>query len=150
MYLELAKGAFIRSRPKWLEEGERSTNYFFALEKRNFKRKALTTLHIDGVPSEDAQVISNFITSFYAKLYESKFWADDCNRFMEKIQTCIPSVDEDVKLICESELTAAEVRKALFSMKKGRHQVLMVCRLNSICTFGNLFKDLCSECIRNA
>ncbi len=34
IYLDLAKGAFIRSRAKWLEEGEKNTSNFFALEKR--------------------------------------------------------------------------------------------------------------------
>jgi len=43
-YLELVKGAFIRSRAKWLEMGEKNTSYFFALEKRNIKRNCLTAL----------------------------------------------------------------------------------------------------------
>uniref|UniRef100_A0A3B3QQ84 Uncharacterized protein n=1 Tax=Paramormyrops kingsleyae TaxID=1676925 RepID=A0A3B3QQ84_9TELE len=34
-YLDLAKGAYTRSRAKWLEEGERNSRYFFALEKLN-------------------------------------------------------------------------------------------------------------------
>lgn len=42
IYTEMAKGAFIRSRAKWLEEGEKNTNYFFALEKRNAKRNSVT------------------------------------------------------------------------------------------------------------
>jgi len=35
MYLDLAKGAIIRSQAKWLEEGEKNTIYFFALERGN-------------------------------------------------------------------------------------------------------------------
>lgn len=42
IYTDLAKGAFIRSRAKWLEEGERYSAYFFALEKRNSKWNSLT------------------------------------------------------------------------------------------------------------
>lgn len=33
-YMDIAKGAFIRSRAKWLEEGEKSSKYFFSIEKR--------------------------------------------------------------------------------------------------------------------
>jgi len=42
MYKDLAKGAFIRSRAKWLEEGETNSSYFFALEKRNGRRCAIS------------------------------------------------------------------------------------------------------------
>lgn len=42
MYTEIVKGAFIHSRAKWIEKGERNTNYFFALEKRNCKKKHLS------------------------------------------------------------------------------------------------------------
>ena len=31
-YINMAKGAFIRSRAKWLELGERNSSYFFALQ----------------------------------------------------------------------------------------------------------------------
>lgn len=30
IYIDTAKGAFIRSRAKWLEKGEKNTSYFFA------------------------------------------------------------------------------------------------------------------------
>ncbi len=53
LYLDLAKGAFIRSRAKWLEEGERNSSYFFVLEKRNGKRKSLSALNIDGAVCKD-------------------------------------------------------------------------------------------------
>ena len=57
LYLDLAKGAFIRSRAKWLEEGEKNSSYFFALEKRNGQRKALTSLNINGTKSNDPMQI---------------------------------------------------------------------------------------------
>lgn len=34
MYLYKAKGAYVRSRAKWIEEGEKNTAYFCNLEKR--------------------------------------------------------------------------------------------------------------------
>ena len=33
------KGAIIRSRVKWIEEGEKSSKYFYNLEKNNFVKK---------------------------------------------------------------------------------------------------------------
>ena len=61
----LAKGAFIRSRAKWLEEGEKNSSYFFALEKRN----NVASLNVNGVICSDPNNISKYITSFYSKLH---------------------------------------------------------------------------------
>lgn len=118
LYLELAKGAFIRFRAKWLEGGERSSSYFFALEKRNGKRKSLSALNIDGAVCKDLVQISDFITNFYSNLFSSKFDINSCDSFLDKLQCCIPA--EDYKLHCESELKCKEVWKALQSMKKGK------------------------------
>lgn len=120
IYLDMVKGAFIRSRAKWLEEGERNTIHFFALEKRNFRRKSLTTLNIDRAPSKDPKLISDFVTAFYGKLYESKFNPNDCANFLEKIHTNVPSIDEELKSLCDSDLSASEIKNALISMKKGK------------------------------
>ncbi len=85
LYLDLAKGAFIRSRAKWLEEGERNSSYFFALEKRNGKRKSLSALNIDGLVCKDIVQISNFVSN----LYSSKFDTNSCDSFLDKVQCCI-------------------------------------------------------------
>lgn len=83
LYLELAKGGFIRSRAKWLEEGEKNSSYFFALEKRNGKKKAITALNIDGVICKDPIQISKFVTEFYSNLYSSNFDANSCDKFID-------------------------------------------------------------------
>ncbi len=112
LYLDLAKGAFIRSRAKWLEEGERNSSYFFALEKR----KSLSALNIDGAVCKDIVQISNFVSN----LYSSKFDTNSCDSFLDKIQCCIPAIDDDYKSYRESGLKCEEVWKALQSMKKGK------------------------------
>ncbi len=112
LYLDLAKGAFIRSRAKWLEEGVRNSSYFFALEKRNGKRKSLSALNIDGAVCKDIVQIYNFVSN----LYSSKLDTNSCDSFLDKVQCCIPAIDEDYKSYCE--LKCEEVWKALQSMKK--------------------------------
>ena len=42
------KGAQIRSRAKWIEEGEKSTKYFFNLEKSNSVNNTIFSLKKDG------------------------------------------------------------------------------------------------------
>ncbi len=110
LYLDLAKGAFIRSRAKWLEDGERNSSYFFALEKR----KSLSALNIDGAVCKDIVQISNFVSN----LYSSKLDTNSCDSFLDKVQCCIPAIDDDYKSYCE--LKCEEVWKALQSMKKGK------------------------------
>ena len=42
IYKDKCRGFFVRSREKWIEEGEKSTKYFFKLEKLNAKRKEIS------------------------------------------------------------------------------------------------------------
>ena len=44
IYEAKAKGAILRSKVRWVEQGEKSTKYFFNLEKRNFNRKVITEI----------------------------------------------------------------------------------------------------------
>ena len=39
IYANKCKGAGIRARVRWMEEGEKNTKYFMNLEKRNAKKK---------------------------------------------------------------------------------------------------------------
>lgn len=39
IYLEKAKGAFVRSKAKWIEQGEKNSSYFYSLEKRRQTKK---------------------------------------------------------------------------------------------------------------
>ena len=44
MYLHTTKGAIIRSRVKWFEEGETNSKYFMGLEKHNSAKSSITEL----------------------------------------------------------------------------------------------------------
>ena len=38
------KGAILRSKVRWYEDGERNTRYFYNLEKRNYEKKTIAKL----------------------------------------------------------------------------------------------------------
>ncbi len=42
------RGAILRSKAKWAEEGEKNTSYFLKLEKRNQKKKCITSLCVNS------------------------------------------------------------------------------------------------------
>ncbi len=89
------------------------------LEKRNGNRKPLSALNIDGAVCKDLVQIYNFVTHFYSNLYSSKCDANSCDSSLDKIQCCIPAIDDDYESYYESEFKYEEVWKALHSMKKG-------------------------------
>lgn len=50
------KGAILRSKARWHEEGERNTKYFFGLEKRNHDNKTITKIKV----GEDSYIEDQF------------------------------------------------------------------------------------------
>lgn len=44
LHLEKASGAFVRSRAKWLEHGEKNSAYFFGQEKHRQSKKKIYKL----------------------------------------------------------------------------------------------------------
>lgn len=49
LYTLQAKGAYIKSRARWIEKGEKSNNYFCRLEKRRQEKNAINSLYVNGV-----------------------------------------------------------------------------------------------------
>ena len=41
---EKLKGHYVRSRAKWIEEGEKPTKYFYNMESRNYHSKLITKI----------------------------------------------------------------------------------------------------------
>ena len=63
------KGAIVRSRIRWHEEGEKSTKYFLNLEKRQHSKTHITKLKYDGREINDSDEILRSQRLFYKNLY---------------------------------------------------------------------------------
>uniref|UniRef100_A0A3B4ZFE5 Uncharacterized protein n=1 Tax=Stegastes partitus TaxID=144197 RepID=A0A3B4ZFE5_9TELE len=74
--------AFIRSRAKWMEQGEKNTSYVFSLEKRNISRNNIKAVNVDGHLTKNFHEISNHVTGFYKRLYESQYNMEKCHHFI--------------------------------------------------------------------
>ena len=67
------KGAILRSKSRWYNQGEKNTKYFLNLEKRHFKQGTISQLKLsDGVFVISEKDILSECESFYKELYASK------------------------------------------------------------------------------
>ena len=70
---EKINGIIFRSKAKWYSEGDRSSKYFFNLEKNRFKnRTCFQIFNKDGVLVHDVKDILEVQREFYQELYEIK------------------------------------------------------------------------------
>ena len=70
---EYIKGLFIRSRAKWIEEGEKPTKYFLNMEKRNYINKTVTRIvDKNGKQITNQNDILAEIENFYRALYSNQ------------------------------------------------------------------------------
>ena len=69
---EKLEEAMFRSKARWIEKGEKPTNYFFNLEKRNYEKKVIAQLKLEnGEIISDIKQINKEIESFYSNLLAS-------------------------------------------------------------------------------
>lgn len=72
------KGASLRAKCRWYNEGEKYSKYFLNLEKRHFKNGVITQLKLgdNEFASSDKDILSECET-FYRNIYSSKTGCDD-------------------------------------------------------------------------
>lgn len=85
LYVSKARGAYIRSRKNWLEEGELNSAYFFKLEMHNFAFSTIEQLCVDGKIVKDPKEIANYSASFYKNLYSSKYSEQTMSSFLDSV-----------------------------------------------------------------
>ncbi len=119
MYTYRAQGAYIRSRQKWMEEGECNTAYFFRLEKSRLSTSVIETLNIDGTVTNNPQSIASFCSKFYSKLYQKNYSEEAARTFLEPAKNC-KTISRDDRNLCDSELTLAEVSKSILELKNNK------------------------------
>ncbi len=116
LYSEKANGAYIRSRARWIEKGEKSSSYFFGLEKQRQTKKKISKLRINEIITDDQKVIQNEILLFYSNLYKSNYNKADCDSLFGIIRDKIHKLNEEDKILIDDELTLEEMDIALKQM----------------------------------
>jgi hypothetical protein len=67
------KGVLLRSKARWIAEGEKITKYFCSLEKRHYVNKRMVTLqNKDGKILKENDEIRSEVFDFFNKLYKKR------------------------------------------------------------------------------
>ena len=110
-------GIILRSKAKWVEEGEKNTKYFLNLEKRNFNNTCIKTLfNKDDIEVTDMKQILQEQKQFYENLYTSKLKHTEIDADISKsffTDNNMPKLSNMDKDICENDVTIEECSKAL-------------------------------------
>ena len=112
------EGVLLRSRARWVEKGEKVTNYFCSLEKRHYVSKSMNKL-IDkqGNTIHDHKEIAQEVQTFYKALYEERL-VDDCK--VEDLVKSIPALDVNEASSLDGEIDLEEATFVLKNMKNNK------------------------------
>ena len=117
------KGLIIRSRVRWLEDGEKNSKYFCNLKNRSWQKKSINRLkNAEGILLTDHNKITAEIENFYTKLYSFQDGVPNILNEMEVNEAIfdkldIPQLNEDDKASLERPITKQELYDVLKSMK---------------------------------
>ena len=120
-YAEKSKGAYVRSRAKWIESGEKSTSYFLKLEKRHAKFNSIDKItKDDGTEMTSDEDILQEARIFYHNLYSSSNPNErDIDSFLDQLPA-IPTLSQEDMLLCEDEITENECLYAIKSLRSNK------------------------------
>ena len=113
------EGVKVRSRAKWLEEGEKPTRYFFRLERERVERNAVTSI----LNSNDVEVftraeIEQAHVQFYCNLFSPEPIDPPCKQeLLSGFSRSLSDVDRD---FCEADFSLADLAESLNGLSLGK------------------------------
>ena len=108
------EGVLLRSKARWVEEGEKVSRYFCGLEKRHYVSKTMTKIVDKGKNITESKCILERVKLFYETLYENKE-VEDCE--ISSLVRDLPKLNELESNNLEGDITYKEVCFALKNMK---------------------------------
>ena len=118
--IDKMKGHLVRSRAKWLQQGEKPTRLFCSLENKNFTEKTIKQIKKDnGSILTDQKEILNEIRNYYQNLFDAKHCELE-NVDLNKYITPKNHLNYEQSKRLETELTMKELGQALKNMKNSK------------------------------
>lgn len=112
-------GAIIRSRAKYITEGERCTAFFLGLEKTNQEKTYISSIENSrGEIVEETEGILRTIQGYYQKLFESEgIVTSEMNEVVNKINN---KLEDNDSVRCEMPLSLSEIEQAIMKLNKNK------------------------------
>ncbi len=106
-----------RTESKWIEEGEKNSKFFMALEKKYYTNKLISTLEVNGkFIIKDPTNSTKAQTDFYQNLYSEKLnqrndnYHNSLNEFLNNNE--ISKLNNDEKTFCDKPICEADILKS--------------------------------------
>lgn len=120
LYEIKSKGAQIRSRAKWIDEGEKNSSYFLRLENKHQSKNVINKVSNAGSTFVKTNDILNELCKFYENLYSSKdIPLNEIESYLAQINTSAVLSENDKKY-CENFPTLQECAEAVNGMKNNK------------------------------
>ena len=114
------RGTIVRRRTRWYEHGERNSKYFYNLEKRNQKKKHITSLvNNDGDKIINPKDILEEEERYFEEVYASRNMDPNCPIFKEFFEI-ENSLSEGIVKTCEGVMSIDECEIALKTMENNK------------------------------
>ena len=114
------EGSIIRSRAKWLNEGEKPSKYFLNLESRNYVNKTIPRLDVNGKIIDNQAEILKETKKFYADLYSERTDIDDIDLHDTFADIDVPKQSDADKAKLDGPITLEEASVVLKNMKSDK------------------------------
>ena len=119
LVLKELSGVTIRSKARWLEEGEKPSRFFFKLERERIQRNSISSvLNSDDVEVFSHTEIEHEIVQFYSHLFSPETIDPLCK------QTCFASIENHLDFTqqqsCEGFLSRQELSDAVKTLNLGK------------------------------
>ena len=115
------KGILMRSKARWINEGEKPTNYFCHLENRHFVSKCMKSIILqNGEETMDFDLISKEVLQFYTDLFSSREHSLTNVDISDVLKEDTPKLQDAQSILLEGDITLKEAGKVLYNMKNGK------------------------------
>ena len=112
------EGMIVRSRTKWIQDGEKPSQYFCSLESRNFTDRSMNYLENNkGEIISDQYAVLKEVESFFRQLYSQRIVKNvDLGHILKETN----KLSDEESILLEGPLTYGEIREALKNMKNNK------------------------------
>ena len=119
LYSRELEGVKIRSRAKWIEEGEKPSRYFFKLENSKFEKCRIDSVYdASGAEVFNQKEIAKAHVDFYSDLFSDE--PIDLDKQKELFSAIPLKLSEEESSSCEGDLSLDDISHAVRNLNTGK------------------------------